>query len=557
MFNNKFTKKDPVADVVSQIISERWDDDDEDDEVRRADAELKRMKAKPIEADKKTDPDKEISKLAKKTPKEVDESVEQIDELDKKSLLGRIKRGNEAEKKGWASFGKVIKHSQHGGDQKEAEKAIRNSNRYYNLTSGGKKGKTAGGFPKSTYNEESEVNEDKWTDIADGPWKKSKLKTTQQRASAAANAAGKGLKGAQHKLDVAEPKGKLTAADFKKLRKENAELQEGLDSYGFHKTVEKPTFQYSGHGQKGRLYLHDTSRKSGSGTGHMLATFSKEKHANEAAKKHNGKVEKTGLGSYRIYKEETDLQEKTLTSAESKKKEEIVKSMKKDKASLKARYGKRWKEVAYATATKSAKRVAEEIELNESHYGDMSHAAKELVLHADNDAHLYHSSHTPIMNNLRKKMKNGTYHPEKAKKLWHYHADRAAQSYAKQHGDGTPWHKMFSTSDRKAAASHWEDMHRHSLNEAKGPTSDYGLETFATNESPSTPLEKAKMVARAALSKVKNEMLGKAGATSEEIDPRIKTTDTLKGRMKGGKDDDVGPGATGRSTKVKFIPGPK
>ena len=96
-----------------------------------------------------------------------------------------------------------------------------------------------------------------------------------------------------------------------------------------------------------------------------------------------------------------------------------------------------------------------------------------------------------------------------------------------------------------------------SFNEAKGPTSDYGLETFATNEVSTTPLERAKSLARAALSKVKNEMLGKAGATSEEIDPRVKTTDTLKGRIKGGKDDDVGPGATGRSTKVKFTPGPK
>ena len=131
------------------------------------------------------------------------------------------------------------------------------------------------------------------------------------------------------------------------------------------------------------------------------------------------------------------------------------------------------------------------------------------------------------MNNLKKKMKNGTYDSGKAKKLWAYHADRAAQSYAKEHGDGRPWHKMFSTSDRKQAASHWEDMHKHELhesfNEAKGPTSDYGLETFATNEVSTTPLERAKSLARAALSKVKNEMLGKAGATSEEIDPRVKT----------------------------------
>ena len=73
MFNNKFTTKDPVAEEILKVL-ESWDDEDDDD-VKRADAELRRMKAKPIEADKKTDPDKEVSKLAKKTPKEVDESV--------------------------------------------------------------------------------------------------------------------------------------------------------------------------------------------------------------------------------------------------------------------------------------------------------------------------------------------------------------------------------------------------------------------------------------------------------------------------------------------------
>lgn len=38
----------------------------------------------------------------------------------------------------------------------------------------------------------------------------------------------KKLKGDQDKLDVAEPKGKLTAADFKKLRKEDENIEEKL-----------------------------------------------------------------------------------------------------------------------------------------------------------------------------------------------------------------------------------------------------------------------------------------------------------------------------------------
>ena len=57
-------------------------------------------------------------------------------------------------------------------------------------------------------------------------------------------------------------------------------------------------------------------------------------------------------------KEEEQIDEKTLTSAETSKKEELVKKMKKGDWS--ERYGKRGKEVMYATATKMAKKLAEE-----------------------------------------------------------------------------------------------------------------------------------------------------------------------------------------------------
>lgn len=52
------------------------------------------------------------------------------------------------------------------------------------------------------------------------------------------------------------------------------------------------------------------------------------------------------------------LDEKKLTKPEMKKKEEIVKSMKKDKKGFEARYPGRGKEVMYATATKLAKKKA-------------------------------------------------------------------------------------------------------------------------------------------------------------------------------------------------------
>jgi hypothetical protein len=55
-------------------------------------------------------------------------------------------------------------------------------------------------------------------------------------------------------------------------------------------------------------------------------------------------------------KEEFELDEKTLTAAETAKKEQIVKSMKKNLSGFKSRYGERAKEVMYATATKQAKK---------------------------------------------------------------------------------------------------------------------------------------------------------------------------------------------------------
>lgn len=58
--------------------------------------------------------------------------------------------------------------------------------------------------------------------------------------------------------------------------------------------------------------------------------------------------------------EMVELDEKTLTAAETKKKEEIVKSMKDKAADFERRYPGRGKEVMYATATKMAKKMVEQ-----------------------------------------------------------------------------------------------------------------------------------------------------------------------------------------------------
>jgi hypothetical protein len=104
----------------------------------------------------------------------------------------------------------------------------------------------------------------------------------------------------------------------------------------------------------------------------------------------------------------------------------------------------------------------EQIQENHNHSDtELSHEARELVLHGDNSSHLYHTSKVPIMKNLEKKFHKGVYDHDKAKKLWGYHADRAAQEYTKQYGHpGQKWHEMFSTKHRRQAAHHWADEHR-------------------------------------------------------------------------------------------------
>jgi hypothetical protein len=61
-----------------------------------------------------------------------------------------------------------------------------------------------------------------------------------------------------------------------------------------------------------------------------------------------------------VRSEEVQIDEKVLSAAETKKKEELVKSMKKSASDFETRYPGRGKEVMYATATKIAKKVAEQ-----------------------------------------------------------------------------------------------------------------------------------------------------------------------------------------------------
>jgi len=101
----------------------------------------------------------------------------------------------------------------------------------------------------------------------------------------------------------------------------------------------------------------------GSATTPKAKTAPKPKAKSKAAKPKATRSKKTSklddlLASVRS--EDVQIDEKVLTSAETKKKEELVKSMKKSASDFETRYPGRGKEVMYATATKMAKKIAEQ-----------------------------------------------------------------------------------------------------------------------------------------------------------------------------------------------------
>lgn len=96
-------------------------------------------------------------------------------------------------------------------------------------------------------------------------------------------------------------------------------------------------------------------------------------------------VPSKGVPKAKGYKEELELDERALDTAEKGEKERLVKGMKKSAADFKKRYGERAKSVMYATATKKAKEhmdtsksdrryAVEETSMEESH--DMENRKK-------------------------------------------------------------------------------------------------------------------------------------------------------------------------------------
>jgi hypothetical protein len=176
------------------------------------------------------------------------------------------------------------------------------------------------------------------------------------------------LKGDQHKID-ANKNNKIDAHDFKLLRskkkvEEDVEatnvpvrrFTEMLEAYkeGGLKTIAEMMVKEEPNNEDFTKEVADQKAKmDGKKKGGDVAKASVQAVKTEQTHTEIQVVDMTD--PYNIKKTTIDLEERELTEPEAKKKEEIVKGMKKGMTGFKQRYGERAKEVMYATATARAK----------------------------------------------------------------------------------------------------------------------------------------------------------------------------------------------------------
>jgi hypothetical protein len=174
------------------------------------------------------------------------------------------------------------------------------------------------------------------------PWEGSATTPPKAKAKAA-------TKKAAAPKATAKPKAKAPAK-----KKKSSKLDDLLAS-----VRNEETQVFEGQLKPGESYMDYAKRKQAEKKDTRMTVSAADKAGNTPAYK----AYKSGDKRYKAspgLDENTQIDEKTLTKMEMKKREEIVKSMKDKKSDFEKRYPGRGKEVMYATATKMAKKVAEQ-----------------------------------------------------------------------------------------------------------------------------------------------------------------------------------------------------
>ena len=179
-------------------------------------------------------------------------------------------------------------------------------------------------------------------------------KVAKQAVATGARKVAKGALGVARKMEGGDKKPATTERKPSTYRGAGAGQKERVSSGSYtgpaKKKAEKPSDPWEGSETtppkaKAKAKPKAKTTKVSSGT------------AKAPAKKRKSKLDDL-LASVRS--EQVQIDEKTLTSAETKEKERLVKSMKDKAADFEKRYPGRGKEVMYATATKMAKKIAEQ-----------------------------------------------------------------------------------------------------------------------------------------------------------------------------------------------------
>ena len=319
------------------------------------------------------------------------------------------------------------------------------------------------------------------------------------------------LKGDQHKIDANKNK-KIDAHDFAILRGKKKVKEDMHFAKKLIEGIKRSDIPASVRKARGDAPLTPAEVKSGSKDSisdpKNLAKARNEEieqidekdpcwsnYTQVGMKKKNGRdvpncVPSKGVPAAKGYKkEEVELEEKEMTSADKTERERIVKGMKKGLAGFKSRYGKDAKSVMYATATKQAMKEGAE------------------------------DSSAITTDTLIGRMPGGKSNDFKSYKIRVRPLDKEGEHQPK---DATPI--AIQPDDTPARKSH-ETTSSLKLKEGKRPETDDAppfegpytkIPSNVKDKSGAvhTPMSRARNLAKAAMKKLKTEMLGKLG-TSE------------------------------------------